>query len=230
MNTGAAQGRPAVTRIHSLIEAALDLLYPPRCAGCGAVGQGDWCASCDRETPRLRGPDAHFSADVGDGFTLDVCSAAHFEGKLRSAIHAFKYEGTPRLAAPFGRMLSDALRREKFSCDLIVAVPLHPKRRRERGYNQSELLARAIGSAVGVPVDDRGLARTRNTAHQVELSATERKANVQDAFRADEQRVRGRIVLLVDDVFTTGATLGECAKALRQAGAFEVRAATLAIA
>jgi ComF family protein len=112
--------------------------------------------------------------------------------------------------------------------DVIVPVPLHPARLRRRGYNQAALLARELGRRVGLPVEERALQRVRATRSQMRLSAADRRRNVQGAFRCADGRVRGRRVLLLDDVCTTGATLEACADALRAGGAESVWALTLA--
>ncbi|MBN1285573.1 MAG: ComF family protein [Anaerolineae bacterium] len=157
-----------------------------------------------------------------------VCAAGVFEGVWRQVIHAFKYEGqhtlTQALAARF------PLPDRRLEAALIVAVPLHPNRLRWRGYNQSALLVDALVARTGWPAANAALVRCRDTRPQVGLSAAERWRNVQDAFRADRAVVAGRDVVLVDDVFTTGATLSAAAEALRQAGAATIWAMTLACA
>jgi ComF family protein len=113
--------------------------------------------------------------------------------------------------------------------DLIVPVPLHPERLRWRGFNQALLLARRVGRSLRAPVDAFSLIRTRNTQPQVELQESDRKSNVQDGFAlVQESRLSGKRVLLIDDVYTSGATVGECARVLKQNGAKEVNVLTLA--
>lgn len=152
-----------------------------------------------------------------------------FEGPVREAVHRLKYRGQRALAEPLGGLMADWWERRGAEVDLIVPVPLHPKRLRERGYNQAALLAKVMARHVGRPLADDGvLVRVRHTRSQMELGEAQRRRNVIGAFRADEVGVRGRRVLLVDDVCTTGATLEACTDALRAAGAVEVRAFTLA--
>jgi ComF family protein len=131
-----------------------------------------------------------------------------------------KYEGQRHLARPLSELLLDCLAARPLAVDLLVPVPLDRGRGRERGYNQSALLAEPIGRALGLPLLAGALRRTRATRPQVGLSARERRANVRGAFAcADPSAVEGRRVLVVDDVMTTGATLEACADALTAAGA-----------
>lgn len=143
-------------------------------------------------------------------------------------IHRFKYEGYSALGRPLARLLADGWPNWEQPPDLIVPIPLHPKRRRRRGYNQSELLAGPLGIAKSIPVCVSALRRTRHTIPQVGLGPDERQTNVQGAFEADAVVVSGRHVLLIDDVLTTGATMSAAATALLAAGAADVSAYCLA--
>jgi ComF family protein len=208
----------------------LDLLYPLACAGCGKVGEGVWCAACDARVPRLAPPEQLKSIPLDAPWqtrSLQVASGARYADPLREAIHAFKYEGTPALAAPLASLMLEAWRSAVWQADVLVPVPLHTRRRRERGYNQSELLALQLSAACGVPVDARLLARVRYTNQQALLKGAARKQNVQGAF-ACGPGANGKLIVLVDDVFTSGSTLLACAGALLSAGAAGVRAVTLA--
>jgi ComF family protein len=150
---------------------------------------------------------------------------------VRDAIHELKYAGAQVLAAPLGQLMADAWRdlapADRVP-DVIVPVPLHPQRERDRGYNQATLLARELGLRLSLGVDERALVRHRNTAPQVGLDAPARRANLADAFGCTGSTLQGRHVLLVDDVFTTGATLEAASKALDKCGAASVWAYTLA--
>ena len=150
---------------------------------------------------------------------------------MREALHAFKFRGRRALAAPLGALLVEAMdgRLPMGGPALLVPVPLHPRRERERGFNQASLLARRLGRAWRVPVRDDVLVRAVATPSQTELDAKARRANVRDAFRLRRpDLVAGRHVLLVDDILTTGATLSECARSLRGGGAAVVGALTVA--
>jgi len=153
-------------------------------------------------------------------------SASRYEGALREVIHAFKYEGRRSLANPLGGMVRNAGAVMLEGCDSVVPVPLHPWRRMQRGFNQARDLARHLDR----PVVD-ALWRARSTASQMALPADARRTNIRGAFICSPfARVEDRILVLVDDVRTTGATLDECAKVLLTAGAREVRALTVAFA
>ena len=158
------------------------------------------------------------------GFDEAFCYGA-YEGTLRKLIHLFKYGGIRRLARPLGALLGDALPRDR-QFDVVTAVPLHWRRRWQRGFNQSELLGKAIARTRGIPAVNV-LRRRSATRAQAGLSNAQRRENVAGAFRA-RRRVNGLRILLVDDVMTTGATAGACARALKQAGARSVSLLSLA--
>jgi ComF family protein len=150
---------------------------------------------------------------------------ARFDGVVQDLIHLMKYQGKRSIARRLGTMLADRLLSDSTvgQIDLLIPVPLHPSRERERGYNQSALIARAVGERLGVPVEERVLQRLKNTQTQTRLSAPERTANVAGAFRVRiPETVAGRRIALVDDVVTTGATADACAEALLTTGASEV--------
>ncbi|MBI3634680.1 MAG: ComF family protein [Candidatus Rokubacteria bacterium] len=218
--------------------AALDLLYPALCPACGVALAADrrdpLCGACwtalDRIVPPLCDRCGTPGAAGGPAFTCQACidapppwdrarAAAVYRGPLREALHALKFEGRRSVAAPLGGLLAEAWPALALdAADALVPVPLAPDRQRERGFNQATLLAERLAARVGVPLRPRWLRRVRETAPQSELDAAARRANVRGAFRATAA-VGGRAVVVVDDVFTTGTTLGECARALRAAGA-----------
>ena len=222
-----------------LIAALLDLIFPPHCVGCSQAGawlcpsclaQIDWiapplCPRCGEpleagaRCPRWRGHPEQL-----DGLR----SAAWHTGALRTAIHQFKYRGLRALAEPLGAILAEAWRRQPPPVDLLLPVPLHARRQRERGFNQSLLLSQQLSHATGLPFDARSLTRIRYTPPQVGLGAALRLANVRGAFAYRGPALQGRSVCLIDDIFTTGATLEACAETLRNAGARAVWAFTLA--
>ncbi len=217
----------------------LDLFYPPRCPGCGRMG-ALFCDACRARVTLFVPPFCRRCGLPlpGDGLCsrcratpsgLDgIVAAAVFADPLRQAIHALKYENVRALADPLGALMAEAWERVGLPrADLILPVPLHRRRLAERGYNQSALLARALGRGVGLSVDERLLARHRATIPQIGLSPRERQENVADAFTCNG-RLDGQSVVVVDDVCTTGATLEACAAAVRAAGAGSVWGFTLA--
>jgi ComF family protein len=168
------------------------------------------CALCAEGT---RGFDAAYSFGA-------------YEGHLRELIHLFKYARMRSLGAPLGRKLAAALPREE-RIDLIIPVPMHWLRRWNRGFNQAERLARSVARRWNLPVST-ALKRVRRTPAQAGLTHVERRENMAGVFRAARGGIEGRRVLLVDDVFTTGATASACAVALKKAGARSVVLLTLA--
>ena len=184
------------------------------CAICGDAiepGSGELCARCRRSPLHID----------------SIRSAVYFEGTVRRAVHLLKYRGREEVAEPLGTLLAEYWRTHPQPVDVIVPVPLHADRLRERGYNQAALLAYALGRLVGLPVDESLLVRQRATAPQVKLDARQRRENVRAAFRCPAD-VSDMHLLLIDDVATTGATLEACAAALHEHGAASVRALTLA--
>jgi ComF family protein len=158
-----------------------------------------------------------------------VRSAYRYEGALKQAIIAFKYNRRPALAEPLVEALVAVLPRPDDTSSLLCAVPLHPERQRERGYNQAALLAQELGRRWGMTVADaEALRRVRATPQQVELDYSARQVNVQGAFTAHASLVGDRDIVIVDDVCTTGATLDACAEALLAQGASSASAVTLA--
>lgn len=201
-------------------EGLLGLIFPKRaiCMGCGSAAgfERDWlCEDCRKKLARQwigAFPEAQLNG---------AAAAYHYGGPAGGVVRNLKYRGILKLAEP---MVKDMLRAcdqiQPIGAELVVPVPMHAKRLRRRGFNQSEVLARALAEGLNLPFEN-GLVRTRNTVQQAKLKGEARRKNLKDAFRA-ESSVSGRRVLLVDDVYTTGETARQCAKALRDAGAVSV--------
>jgi ComF family protein len=201
-----------------------------------------WCRVCGLAFGRFVGPLASAASAGYLGHRCDQCrrrppafsyarSAARYGGVLREALHAFKFLGRRALAAPLGDLLVEMGRQclPVADPDLLIPVPLHPRRERERGFNQSLLLARRLGGAWRLPVRSDILVRAVATGPQTDLSAEERRANVRGAFVLRRpELVAGRHVILVDDILTTGSTAGACAACLREGGAGTVGVVSVA--
>lgn len=160
-----------------------------------------------------------------------IRSALVFNPVLRPLIHAFKYADRPYLAQYLAQWMNVSWKKypDLAEAQVLIPVPLHPKKRKQRRYNQSELLAQALARLQGLPVDTTCLVRVRNTPSQTQFGRKGRLENMRGAFRCQSPSyVKGKVVLLIDDVATTGATLEGCAEALKQAGAKKVLAYTLA--
>lgn len=232
--------KPPRVRFPELLTGPLlNLLFPPRCVVCRRVGT--WlCPECVSRLPRLSGPVCHrcgvpirhedlcVSCREAPPRLEGIRSVAPFRGPVRAAIHYLKYRHARELAEPLGELMARYWQLHPWPAEVVVPVPLHPSRQQRRGYNQAALLAWALSRRIGLPMDEDALCRVRDTASQMRLQAADRHRNVEDAFRCPTHRMRGRRVLLVDDVCTTGATLEACADALREGGARQVWGLTLA--
>lgn len=207
-----------------LLEAVLDLLFPPRCAWCGRVGVKGACPSCEKALPRSKRP-----MHEGAGYGRCVAPFA-YRDLAREGVLRFKFRGAQLSAATFGEELARcAAEWYGGEFDLVTWVPVSDKRRRERGYDQAELLAREMARHWDCePV--QLLRKTRDNAVQSRLhAADERRANVLGVYEpTNVQRIRGKRILLVDDILTTGSTMGECARMLYEGGAAEVMCIALA--
>lgn len=190
------------------------------------------CAACDLRVPRRATfcPSCAVTVEPAEAWSRKGGCLAAFEygGAMATAIARLKYEDRPDLASRFAPSLLATARPLRGAVDLVVPVPLHPRRLASRGYNQSALLATPVARDLAVRLSPRGLVRLRDTPRQTALDRATRLANVHRAFRARDPSVSGSRVLLVDDVRTTGATLEDCAAALHEAGARQVLALVLA--
>jgi ComF family protein len=211
----------------------LDAAIPPTCAGCGREGDA-LCPSCSapfREgLARRVGVPIGLPSDVpAPLLQLEWC--APFDGPVRAAVHALKYAGERRLAEVLGAAVAERWRVAGAGGDVLVPVPVHAHRARERGFDQAVLIAEAAAARLGLPCGSV-LVRHRATVAQFHLDRPERAGNVAGAFAlapdAPLRALEGRWPILVDDVATTGSTLGACARVLLDAGAIGVSAVTVA--
>lgn len=232
-----------------MLRALTSLFYPPVCTICSAsVRPGEYlCEECDGKVTRIVAPFCQtcsepFSGAITGPFVCANCAhrTLYFEsavaafrsrGIVRRVVHDFKYGQQIYLRHLVGRWLEAALEDDRLrgrSFDLLVPVPLHPARQRERGFNQATALAEWISARRGIPCR-KALERVRYTTTQTAFDRAERMENLHDAFRLRKKmNVRELRVLLIDDVLTTGATLSECARVLKKEGASVVHAATAA--
>src|SRR6266404_7686814 len=232
-----------------LLQSAVSLLYPPLCTICGgSIRAGEYlCDQCETKAVRIVAPFCEKCSEPFDGaitgvFTCANCAhrtiyfdaaVAAYRGRgiVREVIHQFKYTRQIHLRHLVARWLRAALDDERLrdcNFDLIVPVPLHPTRERERGFNQASLLSELLSAQTSIR-SRRVLERVRYTTTQTALDRSERMENLHNAFRLRKNAdVRGLRVLLIDDVLTTGSTLSECARVLKRAGAFSVYGATAA--
>lgn len=225
-----------ITRLKNIVFV---LVFPARCVNCEELGayicpkcrakiiriKAQSCPLCHRITARgeLCGACKSKSALTG------VVALGYFHDPiLREVIHKLKYEELSAISLELSGMLVEVIRSLNIPVDLITYVPMSRKHKNERGYNQAELMAREISRQLEVPLY-RGIVKSKTTKHQVGLRRKERITNLRGAFSLKNDRLLvGKKVLVVDDVLTTGATLGECARALRAAGATRVWGAVLA--
>lgn len=219
---------------------ALDWVFPPRCGGCDERGSR-WCKACQEQVVRLpaeicpvcgrmmrtTGQICRHCREVPPDYH-QLRSFAIFDGSLRKALHRLKYARDIALADNLTQPLPAFLRELGWEIDLIVPVPLSKKRLKERGYNQAALLALPLALAAGFAYRSDALVKIKETRTQVGLNIQERRLNVSGAFCASQELVKGKRVLLFDDVTTSGATIESCAGAIMGAGADQVFGMTLA--
>jgi ComF family protein len=217
----------------------VDLIVPPRCGACRRVGS--WlCSGCRARIRRLEEPLCRrCGAEVESARQECGCrgrlkavsrlrSAVAYEGPVEVALQRFKYHGWRRLAEPFALLIAERLVVEGLSAHWAVAVPLHRSRLRQRGFNQSELLARELRKRLSLDQPPGDLVRTRPTPPQVGHDRRWRLENVRSAFEWQGFALESRSILLIDDVCTTGATLDACATALRAGGSGPVMGVSVA--
>jgi ComF family protein len=217
-----------------------DFVYPPTCPACHQLNTR-FCKDCLATVNLLTHSFCLFcGAPVPPGnivcvqcsttpvFVTNVAAWGVYEGPLRGAIHALKYKSDLGLGDFFSRFLIEILLLKQWEFDLVIPVPISKKHQKERSYNQSALLARPIADFFGVEYSSRSLARIRDTGSQINRNKEERDIALNGAFLGNPDKLKGRKVLLVDDIITTGATVNHCAEALIISGAQEVKAISLA--
>lgn len=242
---------PGLKITRSVFKLGELILFPSRCQLCGCLLENPSeklvCRGCIRSLRPARGfrcdrcgrlfygeQESHLCTGCLDNPPPFSChrSAAEYEGNIKDLILLLKYRGLQPLAGIFSAFILNSLADEKGlwdELDAIVPVPLHPRRRRHRGFNQAQLIGRAVAKELNLPVIENNLIKVRNNPPQTSLGGRERRDNVRGAYRVRKTgRFEGKKILLIDDVYTTGATVSECSAVLRQASAGDVRALTIA--
>ena len=227
---------------HGIYSGTLDLIYPPFCLVCGDAGEDCLCADCVEKIDIIEPPYCRKCGIPCESFYCSkcrqrqfafecACSAGTFDGALRTAIHALKYDSHLVMADSLAELMARCFPTTHLAnkVDLAIPIPIHRSRVLERGFNQSAQISRTFCKRVSLPLELKVLYKSRGTRHQVDLPHEERASNIEGAFAVKNAgNVAGKNVLLIDDVFTTGSTLNEAAKTLRNAGAASVYAYTLA--
>jgi ComF family protein len=235
--------------LSSVLEVILDILYPQDilCILCqkrhNDIDDKGLCPVCAETLPYITRPVCQkcgrtVTEDTNIGMEC-INAQYHFEqavpvfeytSEMQRLIHRFKYQGVSYLSRTLGSWMAEAYKQRcRWDVDMIIPVPLHPRRERERGFNQAVLLSREIGKSINVGVNKSTLIRKKHTSTQVGLNKLQRRQNLWDAFEVTEPgKVKDKIILLVDDVFTTGSTVDECSRVLLQAGAKRIYVMTLA--
>jgi competence protein ComFC len=226
--------------LKQLPNEVIEIIFPRECLGCGR--RVDFiCTDCARKLPRLNPPicqrcgkpesSGKICPDCwGKQVSADnIRSVFIFEGIVRSAIHQFKYRQLKAISVCLSQFMADYYRENKLSGYILVPVPLHEKRLKERGYNQSDLLANGISNLLSIPVDTKILHRIKESKPQAKSrNVKERRDNTDRAFKCNSASLNGMDIIVIDDVCTSGATIEACAFALKNAGANRVTGFTLA--
>ena len=237
---------PLLKKPKLILKSLLDVLLPPACYICGVSCSSKYglCEDCLRKIFPIAGPHC---PKCGRRIRKDeaICvectnkishvdkswSCCYYKEAIKNCVHLFKYNGYMGLIDIFSNIMSDFARKNKISeeIDVIVPVPIFSAKKRERKYNHAEILARSLSRELSIPIDLKNLRKIKWTRSQSEFDRKRRLENVVDTFMAiDKTAFSGKRVLIVDDVYTTGATVNECAKVLIDAGASKASSLTLA--
>ena len=207
----------------------IDLIYPPVCGICGRINKNHLCIKCTNEIKKY---EIDRIDKINNKYFDYQIKILKYETEIRSKIIDYKFNEKPYLYKTFGKII---LNNEKIygflkNYDIIICVPIHIKRKMERGYNQSELIAKEIAKTMGIEYQKNNLIKIRNTKKQSTLTKSQRVENVKNAFAVKwTDRIECKKVILFDDIYTTGSTVNECSRILKQAGAKEIAVLTLAV-
>jgi competence protein ComFC len=217
-------------KVKSTISALIDLLFPPHCIFCGAVipSGTQICEKCEEEISNI---DAVKYMNVPEAGKTILCVVPYsYSGQVRQSIIRFKFQGQKQFASFYGEKMGEQIQKSELNLDFdaITSVPISAQRRKSRGYNQSELIARVVANRMGLPYREY-LMKITDNKEQHKLSQKERQKNVRGVYQPlQQEEMIGKNILLIDDIVTTGATLSECALVLFQSGANEVNCAAIA--
>ena len=209
-----------------IIDTLLDWLYPPRCSFCHKITEGEKiCSGCASRLP--------YTADNARQTRISHINAAvsplYYKDSVRDSVIRYKFHSATAYSEVYGQLISKCIDENHINCDIITYVPLSRRRRWLRGYNQAELIALEISKISNIPVHELLKKTKHNPAQSGTGSPDKRKANVKGVYKAvNAQLIEGKSILIIDDVITTGATVSECARMLKEQGSGEVFAASLA--
>lgn len=210
------------------INSILELVYPPTCGFCGKLSKEYICNKCYLKIKKYRIKDNCPSKNV---YFQEIYSIFKYEEDIRDILIKYKFQNKSYIYKTFSQII---LKDEKIygilkKYDIIIPVPVHKKRKNERGYNQTELIAREIAKGLNIKMEKDVLIKSINTKAQSSLSKEERRDNIKGAFKAQNlQKIKDKNILVIDDIYTTGSTINECGRILKSTGAKSIGALTIA--
>lgn len=218
-----------------MLEYILDLIFPPKCIFCDSIlGDDSICGACKKcyeKIPFSGRLSLSYGSIKQQTYYDQVVCVCEYEGIIKKALVKYKFSNRPSFYRTFARLMHVSLK-NMTNCrnfDIIMSVPLHKARERDRGYNQAQLISKALAKEMGMGDKSWLLSRVRNTGNQSLLAQKQRLVNIKDAFKVtDINKVRGKSILLIDDVLTTGATVNECSRVLKEAGALDITVGVIA--
>ena len=235
-------------KIKNLFKKVIDTIYPEKitCVFCGEEifdeNEYSTCKNCEKTLPRITGKICQKCGEPINNMAnyCENCknskhlfeksrSAFVYQDKVSGGVLNLKFNNGKYYSKPFAHYLADLYKEHKYDCDLIIPVPIHISRLKERGYNQSELLAKELSEILNLQLDTQSLVKVKKTKNQAELDFKQRHSNLEKAFKVtSKKQICGKNILIIDDVYTTGSTISECSKELKKAGAKSVCALTIA--
>ena len=231
--------------MRKILRKILELLYPSTCIFCGRLCKEGICRICRENVEYIREPRCKKCGKPIDSQEEEFCydcrrQTFHYEqgrslwlhkDPVSSSIYALKYKNRRVYGEVYARELATRFERiiRFWQVDVIIPVPIHKKKRRKRGFNQAEIIAKEVGRLLNIPVNCTSVVREKDTTPQKELSSRSRRKNLKKAFRVTDERVKRKRVLLIDDIYTTGSTIDSIAEILRKAGCEKIYFLTISI-